>query len=97
MVSASSLATSRVAPRDAGIASAALTSAQQIGASLGTAILNTVAASATAAWLASQAASSRPEALVQGYATAAVWGAALLILGALVALSIPAHTEASNS
>jgi EmrB/QacA subfamily drug resistance transporter len=42
MMPAASLATSRIDSRDAGVASAAFSSAQQIGASLGTAILNIV-------------------------------------------------------
>ena len=98
MVTAASLATSRVASRDAGIASATLNSAQQIGASLGIAILNTVAASSTAADLATNA-TSAPDALVRGYATAALWGAVLLITGAAVALSIPYRSlkEATSS
>jgi MFS family permease len=90
MVPASSLATSRVGLRDAGIASAVLNSAQQIGASLGTAVLNTVAAAATAAYLTAEATAARPDALVHGYDTAAVWAAVFLIVGAMVALSIPA-------
>jgi EmrB/QacA subfamily drug resistance transporter len=83
MVAAASAATSGVNQRDAGIASAVLNSAQQIGASLGTAVLNSVAASSTVAFLVAGA--GRPEALVHGYATAAAWGAALLLIGAFVA------------
>src|SRR5207245_5217768 len=64
MVPASSLATSRVDFRDAGIASAALNSAQQIGASLGIAVLNTLAASTTAAHLIANTAATRADALV---------------------------------
>ncbi len=89
MVPASSLATSRVDFRDAGIASAALNSAQQIGASLGIAVLNTLAASTTAAYLITNTAATRADALVHGYAIAAVWGVLLLLAGAAVALSIP--------
>jgi hypothetical protein len=89
MMPASSLATSRVTPRIAGIASAALNSAQQVGASLGTAVLNTLAASATAAFIASSPVSTRSEGLVHGYAAAAFWATLLLVLGAAVALAIP--------
>jgi EmrB/QacA subfamily drug resistance transporter len=89
MVPASSLATSRVDFRDAGIAAAVLNSAQQIGASLGTAVLNAVAASATLAYFAGDQAATRTDALVHGYAAAALWGALLLIAGACVALFIP--------
>jgi EmrB/QacA subfamily drug resistance transporter len=85
MVPAASLATGRVDPRDAGIASATLNSAQQIGASLGTAVLNTMAASVTAAYLAANASAPRADALVHGYAAAATWGALLLMAGAAIA------------
>ena len=98
MVPASSLATSRVDFRDAGIASAALNSAQQIGASLGIAALNTLATSTTVAYLIANTAATRADALVHGYAVAAVWGALLLLAGAAVALFIPQlHREVRTS
>lgn len=81
MMPASSLATSRVDQRVAGVASAVLNSAQQIGASLGTAILNSVAAAVTAAVIALP----RAEAQVQGAAAAATVAAAFLLLGAAAA------------
>ena len=40
-----------VAPEDAGVASASVNTGQQLGGSIGTSLLNTVAASATAAYL----------------------------------------------
>jgi EmrB/QacA subfamily drug resistance transporter len=89
MVPASSLATAGVDARDAGIASATLNSAQQIGAASGTAVMNTVAASMTAAYLAETAAATHVDALVHGYAAAATFGALVLIVGAFsVALLI---------
>jgi predicted MFS family arabinose efflux permease len=78
MVPAFSTATQGVDQREAGIASAAVNSAQQIGGSLGTALLNTIAASATIGFL-----GSRAEALVHGYSVATMWGTAILLLGAL--------------
>ena len=42
-----------VAPRDAGIASASVNTGQQLGGSIGTALLNTIAASATTGYLVS--------------------------------------------
>src|SRR5262245_12232843 len=94
MVPAASLATSRVGLRDAGIASAALNSAQQIGSSLGTAVLSSVAAATTAAYLTTTTATAaRPDALMHGYDTAAVWGAVILMAGAMVAASIPSRRE----
>ena len=48
-----STATNKAEPRDVGITSATTNTSQQIGASIGTALLNTIAATATAAYLAS--------------------------------------------
>jgi hypothetical protein len=65
--------------------------AQQIGGSLGVAVLNTIAAGATAGFL-----GSRAEALVHGYSVAAGWGTAILLLAALAAAALivpPAATR----
>jgi predicted MFS family arabinose efflux permease len=86
MMPASQLATSRVDQRTAGVASATLNSAQQVGASFGTTVLNAVAATTTAAFLASNIAAIRADGLVHGYAAAAAWGAVVLLVGAAVAL-----------
>jgi hypothetical protein len=61
--------------------------AQQIGGSVGTALLNSVAAGATAAYLASRGTGSgeRISGLVHGYSVAAGWGAAILVAAAVVA------------
>jgi EmrB/QacA subfamily drug resistance transporter len=86
----SSLALVGVPEHDAGAASAALNATQQIGGSLGTALLNTFYTSAAAAYVAANmtaAAASDPvqakaitlEGLVDGYATAFVWGAGLIV------------------
>jgi MFS family permease len=85
MVPAFSTATQRVDPREAGVASAAVNTAQQVGGSLGTALLNTVAAGATAGYLATHALGQRAEALVHGYSMATEWGTAILVLGAVAA------------
>ena len=47
-----SVATSGVDPRNAGIAAAVANTSMQIGASIGTAVLNTVAITATSSYLA---------------------------------------------
>jgi EmrB/QacA subfamily drug resistance transporter len=96
MVPASSLATSGVDGRDAGIASAALNSAQQIGAALGTAVMNTVAASMTAAYLVGATSVARVDALVHGYAAAGMVGALVLVAGALVAAVLVEDRAASG-
>lgn len=86
-VPAFSTATTGVGPSDAGVASALANTSQQVGASLGTALLNTMAASATAAYLTAHPAPAarRAQALVHGYATAAGWAAAILLVAALAA------------
>jgi EmrB/QacA subfamily drug resistance transporter len=81
MVPAFSTATQRVDPREAGVASATVNTAQQVGGSLGIAVLNAIAASTTAGYAGSQAA-----ALVHGYSIAAGWGTAILALGAVAAV-----------
>jgi len=86
-VPAFSTATLRVEPREAGVASAVAGTAQQIGASVGTALLNTIAAAATASYLAVHVRAPLPTALVHGYATAAGWAAAIL-LGAAAAVGL---------
>ena len=89
-----STATSNAEPRDVGITSATTNTSQQVGASIGTALLNTIAATATAAYLASHARSADlvARATVHGFATASGWAAGSLILGALVGgILIDAH------
>jgi EmrB/QacA subfamily drug resistance transporter len=84
-VPAFSTATAGVGPRDAGVASAVANSAQQVGASLGTALLNTIAAGATASYLASHVhGGSQAAALVHGYTTAASFAAGILLVAAVV-------------
>ena len=86
MVPAFSISTLGVDRREAGIAAATVNTFQQIGGSLGVAILNTVAASSTAAYLAlTSPAKSRVEAIVHGYSVATTWGVAILVLGAVIA------------
>jgi EmrB/QacA subfamily drug resistance transporter len=78
MVPAFSIATHGVDPREAGVASATVNTAQQVGASLGTALLNTIATSATAGF-----AGAHAVALVYGFSAATAWGAGILLLAAL--------------
>lgn len=90
MVPAFSTGTLGVDQRQAGAAAATVNTAQQVGGSLGTALLNTIATGATAAYLASheRSALSLVTALVHGYATATAWGSAILVLGAVLALAM---------
>jgi EmrB/QacA subfamily drug resistance transporter len=81
-----------VAPQDAGVASATVTVGQQLGASLGTSLLNTIFASAVTAYLAAHLASARilgrhtlaELALAHGYDTAFWWTAGIFAAGALI-------------
>ena len=68
------------------MAAATVNTATQVGGSLGTAVLNTVAASATVAYLAGRRLSpgTVAEGLVHGYSIATGWAAAILALGAVV-------------
>ncbi|MFI1357422.1 MFS transporter [Streptomyces sp. NPDC020898] len=93
---AMSLATLGVEPRDSGVASAMVNTSQQVGGAIGTALLNTIAASATTSYLADNlgSATSRSqqqlvqlEAMVEGY-TSAIWFA----VGILVAAAAIAFT-----
>ena len=84
-----SAATSGVAPQDAGIASACASAGQQIGGAIGTALLNSIAAAATASWLASNvrgmpSVAQLDLASVHGYVTVFWWCTAIFGAGAIV-------------
>jgi EmrB/QacA subfamily drug resistance transporter len=87
----SSLALYGVAPHDSGVASAMLNTTQQVGGALGTALLNTLYASASAAYLAVNAHSRvdtlrlAPLAAIHGYHRAFLVGA-LFLAAAVVAV-----------
>jgi EmrB/QacA subfamily drug resistance transporter len=80
------LAIRGVSQRDAGVASAVINAATQVGGSIGTAVVNTLAVSATAAYLATHAPSPSRQvaALVHGYTNATAWSAGLLAAMAIV-------------
>ncbi|MEW1913080.1 MFS transporter [Kitasatospora sp. NPDC085895] len=88
---AMSLATHGVEPRDAGVASAMVNTSQQVGGAIGTALLNTIAASATTAYLTSHAKDGAPQQLLQlqgmvhGFSTAIWWSFGILVLAATAA------------
>jgi len=82
-----------VAPHDAGIASASANTGQQLGGSIGTALLNTIAASATTSYLAGhisghlhgRATSQLIHlAALHGYTTVFWWCAGIFAAGALI-------------
>jgi EmrB/QacA subfamily drug resistance transporter len=76
----SSTALVGVDPSDAGVASALVNTTQQVGSSLGTALLNTLAATATTAYLADhlRSAGATRAAAVHGYTTGFTLSAVLL-------------------
>ncbi|MFH8404722.1 MFS transporter [Streptomyces sp. NPDC018019] len=94
-------ATAGVAPQDSGVTSATVNTAQQIGGSIGTALLNTIATSASATYIGSHLASAAREAggrltpamregvvkdgVVHGFTVAIGWGAGIMLLAAVVA------------
>jgi EmrB/QacA subfamily drug resistance transporter len=89
-----SLATERVKPTDAGVASAMVNVSQQVGGAIGTALLNTIAASATTSYLASHAAGVTGErdqmllqfeSLVNGYTEAIWWAFGIMVVAAVAA------------
>jgi len=83
---AMSTATLGVAPSDAGVASAMVNTSQQVGGSIGTAVLSTIFSSAVTGYATSHARSpTLPlEAAMHGYTTAFWCSAAVFVVGAIV-------------
>ena len=76
-----------VSNHDTGVASAMVNTSQQIGGSLGTALLNTVAATATATYATAHTSLGKmvqPFAMTHGFTVAFKFSAGLLFIGALV-------------
>ncbi|MET0468586.1 MAG: MFS transporter [Aeromicrobium sp.] len=85
-VALSSTALVGVEDRDAGVASALVNTTQQVGGSLGTALLNTIAATATAGYITAHGVGRTAEGLVHGYTVAFTWGLGALLLAAALSL-----------
>ena len=83
-----STATLGIDSSEAGVASAMVNTSQQVGGSVGTALLSTIFASATAAYASSHAGTPgvNNAATIHGYTTAFAWAAGIFALGLLVAL-----------
>lgn len=100
-IPASSTALVGVGSHDAGVASAVLNTSQQIGGSLGTALLNTLFAGAVTSYFTDHPPTSPevaqqilPVAFIHGYHVAFFWGAVFLAGALLVSfLFINAHKE----
>jgi predicted MFS family arabinose efflux permease len=88
--SAMATATFGVEPKDAGVASAMVNTMQQVGGSIGTALLSTIAASATTSDLAGHVpnAAVLSHAAVHGYTTAFWWAAAIFATGAVLCTAL---------
>jgi EmrB/QacA subfamily drug resistance transporter len=84
--SAMSMGTLGVAADDSGVASATVNTAQQVGGSIGTALLNTIATSAATHYLSGKAANPNTltRAAVHSYTTAFWWAAAIFAIGAVL-------------
>ena len=96
-------ATLGVDPRNAGVASATVNTSQQVGGSIGTALLSTLAASAVTSSMAGKAPSPdvMARAAVDGYTTAFSWAAGIFLFGAVVCGALlpcgaPARREAGT-
>ncbi|MEU9887900.1 MFS transporter [Sphaerisporangium sp. NPDC051011] len=93
---AMSLATFGVQPRDAGVASAMVNTSQQVGGAIGTALLNTIAASAATTWATSHAAQAGTlgkvafanQVAVHGYTAAIWWAVGILVVSAAIVLTL---------
>ena len=79
-------ATFSVGPRDAGVASATANTAQQVGGSIGTALLNTIAASAVTSYVASHVTSHVPPTEVQAQAAVHSYQVVFWICAAIFAI-----------
>jgi EmrB/QacA subfamily drug resistance transporter len=91
-----STATLGVPRQDSGVASAMVSTSQQVGGSIGTALLSTLAVSATTDYIAANGPGA--QAAVEGYVTAFWWAAAIFAVGAIVTgallrsgVKVPAH------
>jgi EmrB/QacA subfamily drug resistance transporter len=81
-------ATLGVPRRDSGVASAMVNTSQQVGGSIGTALLSTMAVSATTDYVAANGPQLVQQATVEGYTTAFWWAAAIFAVGALITGSL---------
>jgi EmrB/QacA subfamily drug resistance transporter len=86
MAPAMSVATFGVDMHDAGVASATVNTMQQVGGSIGTALLSTLAGNAASSFIAGRTPTPQlaAEAAVHSYTTAFTWAAAIFVAGAVI-------------
>jgi len=92
-------ATCGVQGADAGVASALVNTGQQVGGSIGTALLSTLAASASGAYAATHraAADVAAQSAVHGYTAAFTWAAAVFAVGSIAAwLLLPSEAPEAS-
>ena len=97
-VPVSSTALIGVAGGDSGVASAMINTTQQVGGSIGTALLNTIAASATAGYIALHGVHATASGYVHGYATAYLAGTGFIaaaVIATLLLINARTHDVAS--
>ncbi|MEU4213403.1 MFS transporter [Streptomyces sp. NPDC026206] len=96
------VATSGVAVRDSGVTSATVNTSQQVGGSIGTALLNTIATSTSATFIAAHMKTAAvtggitpavrdrvvKEGVVHGFNVAIAWGSGIMLLASVVAWSM---------
>jgi EmrB/QacA subfamily drug resistance transporter len=86
-----STATAGVAPHDSGVTSATVNTSQQVGGSIGTALLNTIATTSSTAYVTAHLTDPSKKALivregvVHGYTVAIWWAVGIMLLAGLVA------------
>ncbi|MFE2215552.1 MFS transporter [Streptomyces canus] len=84
-------ATAGVAPHDSGVTSATINTSQQVGGSIGTALLNTIATTSSTAYVAAHLTDPSKKALVvregvvHGYTVAIWWAVGIMLLAGLIA------------
>src|SRR5919205_669304 len=95
------VATSGVQKDDTGVASALVSTSQQIGGAIGTALMSTIAAGATTTWQAAAShtdpALAAQQAAVHGYVTTFWWATGSIILAALISLSLVRASSVGGS
>jgi EmrB/QacA subfamily drug resistance transporter len=85
------LGTLGVHASDSGVASAMLNTTQQVGGSVGTALLNTIATTAAAAYASSHVGSPKvvmAHAAIHSYTTSFWWSAGIFLLGAAISAAV---------
>ena len=97
-------ATAGVAPQDSGVTSATVNTSQQVGGSIGTALLNTIATTSSTAYITAhlhnpaQKALITSKGIVHGYTVAIWWAVAVMLLAGLVAaLMVTARAPKHNT